>query len=937
MPPLLTRARRVLAVVAFLFFTLPIATPAAESTTGAIVGNVLTATGKPVAGAHVLALSPSGRYAATTDSSGRFSLLNITPDTYSISSDAPGFSSATRDGVTVLAGQTQSVAFTMQVALKTIASVRSSAKAFAVGSTADTFTVTGDTAKATYPVAGAAGVAQYTQGTVQGAIAAVPGVEQDAFANAILRGTKIQDAVFDYDSVPIPQGLVAEPGGAIDSAQLFTTGVGSTTTTLAGFEAEGQNALGGVIDQIPAVGTYPGSATLDVWDGIGALNQGYEFDYLGATPDRRWRYAFSAGGQNQYLSYGDGTTFYPAEGGYGLALQSRGDSTASGNIHFQLTPKDDLSITGLWGNAAYDYYMTPFSGETNGFLNGKVTQFPCGGCDQNALVDTPGRVLGNYNVLKAQWVHTGSHTTARFQTYLSQFGSNSGGAWWDDDSFPDGSISLQGAQGGKLFGASYDVDDYANSRNHIKYGVQYTTNNSYLYQLVPTADEFIHSNPTIFTELLYLGDTYSVGSRLDVTGTLRTEFNHIVPSGGYIYDANFIDPHLGFAYRIGSQYGFRATYDRTSVAPLPLEADRYDTTNPAPFVALAPETGNSYTYSFEGGGKTQFRATYYAYNEANVIDILPVNFREAVGAGQNPLGVGVPTNAGEFRAHGFELWVKRAGFTLDTNFVKAYSGSAAQFALNDLNAAAQAAGHLFPVGYIPDFTANVSYEADFIHRHLRIVPQLSYESGYPYGNGTDIWIFNAKGQPIQVPNDNYLNPGYNYYFLKNPNCPLNRVPGRVGGKPGCVPGVNPYIANLGGGEGADPNSLRSTPQLITNLHIEGDLSPQLTASVDIVNLFGVATPQQLIGNQYLIGPPGYTGGNPIWSQYYAEQVCGGKCPKGTSYPYGNGIPTNYFYNTPAGQNAIRQSIPWTYGTQGYMPLGYPMARTVEFRLRYRLK
>jgi hypothetical protein len=937
MPPLLTRLRRALAVIPLLLLAFPTASSAAESTSGAILGSVVTATGKPIAGAHVLAQSPSGRYAATTDSTGRYSLLNVSPDTYTVSSDAPGYASAIRDGVTVLAGQTQAVAFTMRETLKTIASVRSTAQAFAVGSTADTFTVTGDEAKATYPVQGAAGVAQYTQGTVQGAIAMVPGVDQDAFANAILRGTKIQDAVFDYDSVPIPQGLVAEPGGAIDSAQLFTTGVGSTTTTLAGFEAEGQNALGGVIDQIPAVGTYPGSTTLDVWDGIGALNQGYQFDYLGATPDLKWRYSFSAGGQNQYLAYGNGTSFYPAEGGYGLALQSRGDSTVSGNVHYQLTPKDDISVLGLWGNAAYDYYMTPFSGETNGFLNGKVTQFPCGGCDQNALVDTPGRVLGNYNVLKAQWVHSGWHTTARLQTYLSQFGSTSGGAWWDDDSFPDGSISLHGVQGGKLFGFSYDVDDYAGTRNHIKWGAQYTTNTSFLYQLVPTADEFIHSNPTIFTELLYLGDTYSIGSRLDVTGTLRTEFNHIVPSGGYIYDANFIDPHLAFAYRVGSQYAFRASYDRTSVAPLPLEADRYDSANPAPFVALAPETGNSYTYSFEGGGKTQFRATYYAYNEMNVIDVLPVNFREAVNAGQNPLGVGVPTNAGQFRAHGFELWVKRAGFTLDTNFVKAYSGSAAQFALNDLNAAAQAAGHLFPVGYIPDFTANLSYEADFLHKRLRISPQLSYESGYPYGSGADVWIFNAQGKPVEVKNDNYLNPGYNYYFLKNPNCPLNQVPGQVGGKPGCVAGFNPYIANLGGGEGADPNSLRTTPQLFTNLHVEADLSPQLMASIDVVNLFGIDTPQQMLGNQYLIGPPGYTGGNPVWSKYYAQQVCGGPCPKGTSYPYGNGIPTNYFTNTPVGQQAIRQSVPWTYGTQGYMPLGYPMARTVEVRLRYRIK
>ncbi|HEY1429967.1 MAG TPA: carboxypeptidase-like regulatory domain-containing protein, partial [Candidatus Tumulicola sp.] len=522
MPPLSSRVRRALAVLTLSFFALPLAAPAAESTVGAIFVTVVDAAGKPLAGAHITALAPAGRYTGSTDSSGRYALLNITPDTYVVSIDVTGYQSVTHDGVTVLAGQTQAIVFTMERALKTIASVRSTAKAFAIGSTADTFTVTGDEAKATNPLPGAAGIPQYTQGTVQGAIVNVPGVDQDAFANAILRGGKIQDAVFDYDSVPIPQGLVAEPGGAIDSAQLFATGVGSTTTTLAGFEAEGQNALGGVVDQIPAVGTYPGSQTLDVWDGIGALNQGYQFNYLGATPDLKWRYAFSAGGQMEYLSYGDGKTFYPAEGGYGLALQTRGDSTASANIHYQLTPKDDLSVTGLWGNAAYDYYMTPFTGLTYGSFNGKVTQYPCGGCDQSALVNTPGRVLGNYNVLKAQWVHTGSHTTARLQTYLSQFGSTSSGAWWDDDSFPDGSISLYGVQGGKLFGASYDVDDYAGTRNHIKYGTQYTTNNSFLYQTVPTADEYIHSNPTIFTTLLYLGDTYTIGSRLDVTGTLRT-------------------------------------------------------------------------------------------------------------------------------------------------------------------------------------------------------------------------------------------------------------------------------------------------------------------------------------------------------------------------------------------------------------------------------
>lgn len=458
---------------------------------------------------------------------------------------------------------------------------------------------------------GASGLAGYTQGTVQGSITTVPGVDQDAFANAILRGGKIEDAVFDFDSVPVPQGLVAEPGGNVIGAQLFTTGIGSVTTTLAGFESEGQNALGGVIDQIPAVGTYPGSTEVEFFDSVPALDQGVSIRSLWATPDLRWRFAFASTAESEYLAYGDGTTFYPPEGGYGLALQSRGQFSTTGNIHFQLHPNDDLSVVALFGEANYDEYNTPFQGETYGYLNGATTVFP-GVPNQDAFVDTPARVRGTYDVLKAQWVHTSKHSLARLQVYQSQFGSVSQGSWWDDDSYPDGQISLYARQGGREEGMSYDIDDVANAHHHFKYGLQYTTSNSFLNQVVPTADEFINSNPNIFTELLYAGDTWSMGDKLEVTGALRANFNYIVPSDGASYNVNDIDPHVAAAYRFDNNYAFRATFDHTTVAPKPLEADRTDSTNvgpdgqPAPFVPLAPETANNFTYSWRAAVKRSF-------------------------------------------------------------------------------------------------------------------------------------------------------------------------------------------------------------------------------------------------------------------------------------------------------------------------------------------
>ena len=121
--------------------------------------------------------------------------------------------------------------------------------------------------------------------------------------------------------------------------------------------------------------------------------------------------------------------------------------------------------------------------------------------------------------------------------------------------------------------------------------------------------------------------------------------------------------------------------------------------------------------------------------------------------------------------------------------MRAFSSSASQFAYNDLNAPAIAAGHLFPVSYQPDFTTELSYEFHDRTRRLRFTPSLSYSTGYPYGNGKMAWEFDpVTGKPIQVPNDNYVNPGANYYFLKDPSQPFNAA-------------TNPYIGNLGTNEG----------------------------------------------------------------------------------------------------------------------------------------
>jgi hypothetical protein len=899
----------------------------AELTTGLIVGTVTAVGGAPIANATVSAASPSGRYSTVTDSHGRFALLGVAPDTYVVTAATPGYESATIRELTVLSGEQQSATFQLQKALETIGSVRARSQAFNLGSTSDLFTVNGAAARAHSPTTSSAGLASYSQGTVQGAIANVPGVDLDPFANAIMRGGRVGDSVYDYDSVPIPQGLIAEPGGNVDGAQLPTTGIASTNVTLAGYSNESDNALGGVVNQIPAIGSYPGSTTAELGLGAGILNQYGSIQVLDATPDLKWRYALASTFGSEYFPYGDGQTFYPSEAGtYGLALQTRGQFSVESNVHYLVTPKDDVSFLALVGQAGYNQYGSPFPGETVGEFDGTTTTYP-GEINPNQPVGFASGIRGNYDVVKAQWQHTGAHVFSRLQLYQSQYGSSAGGPFWDENGFPDGTISLFETSFQRQNGINFDNDALFGGRHRLRFGAEYRTTTSYLNQVVPTADEFITSHPTIQSYLAYLGDTWSASNRLELMGAVRVTDAHFKPSDGFAYDTGGIDPHFGLSYRLGTQYALRANFDHITVAPAPLEADRTDSTNvdqngnPAPFVPLAPETANDFTYSFEGGGRTQFRLTYYQKFEKNLVDVLPFNFRSEVAAGLNPNGVGVPTNVGELRATGLELHLQNGGFRLDSNLVRAFSSSASQFAYNDLNAPAIAANHLFPVSYQPDFTTTLSYEFQTASKHLRITPSLSYATGYPYGNGKMAWIFDpTTGKPIQVPNDNYVNPGANYYFLANPSQPYNAV-------------TNPYVGNLGTNEGNDPNTLRSPPEIFVNLHLEGDITPRLTAILDVVNLFGNFAPTAYQNNPYLIGPPGYKGGNSVYANCYGQILagtvpCAPGLPAGTTpYTLGNGVPTN---------DGVTQSVPWQYGTSGYIPQSYPLGRSVQIRLRYRL-
>ena len=78
----------------------------AQETTGAITGRIVDAQGLALAGATVTATGPQGSRSATTDAEGRFRLPFLTPGTYAVRAELPGFKGVEQKSVPVRLGQT---------------------------------------------------------------------------------------------------------------------------------------------------------------------------------------------------------------------------------------------------------------------------------------------------------------------------------------------------------------------------------------------------------------------------------------------------------------------------------------------------------------------------------------------------------------------------------------------------------------------------------------------------------------------------------------------------------------------------------------------------------------------------------------------------------------------------------------------------------------
>jgi hypothetical protein len=307
--------RRSLAAVAFAAFFSGGAIVVA-GTTGAIAGVVLSHAGVPLADAKVYAASPSQSATVATDNSGRFSLLSLVPDTYTITISKAGYETSVTTGISVFADQSQSIHVSLGPALKTIATVttRSAMDVVKPGTTSDVYSVNATVTKAVQGVGGGGNLnnAYSAIATVPGAF--VPPNQQGWNQTVYIRGGNFDQVGYEFDGVPVNRSFDNYPGGTAGTLgqqelQVYAGG---------GTAGESASGLSGFINQVIKTGTFPGYAGANVGLGAPAYYHGLQVEAGGASPDRLFSYYVGVGGYNQDYRYLDQFNGSALPGVYGF-------------------------------------------------------------------------------------------------------------------------------------------------------------------------------------------------------------------------------------------------------------------------------------------------------------------------------------------------------------------------------------------------------------------------------------------------------------------------------------------------------------------------------------------------------------------------------------------------------------------------------------------
>jgi hypothetical protein len=275
-------------------------------TTGTISGTVTDQNGAPVAGVRVTATSPSQNASVTSDAKGFYSVLNLSPDTYTITASKTGYDPSTLNGVTVTADQNANGDIKVHATTAVLGHVTATAQAGAVSKTVtgDLYAVNASKISA-YQGSGGGAESLYSQNAVVGSLPGVvravgTGGTYNGQGTLSLRGGAYDQVGFELEGIPLNRGFDFYNGTA-----LATNGLASVEVYTGGAPADSGRAMSGFINGTIQRGRYPGGADFTGSFGGQAFSHAMQLAMYGATPDGRFNYYVSTQSNDQDYLYGD--------------------------------------------------------------------------------------------------------------------------------------------------------------------------------------------------------------------------------------------------------------------------------------------------------------------------------------------------------------------------------------------------------------------------------------------------------------------------------------------------------------------------------------------------------------------------------------------------------------------------------------------------------
>ena len=282
-------------LLAFVLCSMPSAF--AQTTTGNIQGTVTDSQGNTkLAGVAVTAVSPTGRYSATTDNTGFYSMSGVSPDTYAITFTTKGYATVSLTGITVVQGSAAQASTSLNKSLQQIGTTRarSQSGAFQPAQTTDQYNVGAPQIATTLGKTGSTNEANL--------LASIPGASFDSSGYPVLRGGREYEEGFQYEGIDYTDAFTHQ---FVNS--LILNGAANFQVSPGAGDASIGNAGTGAINIVAKRGTNPHFGQLEGDLRAGRYNHELHGEFGWASPNGRYSdYASAFGSRNSYHYGGPG-------------------------------------------------------------------------------------------------------------------------------------------------------------------------------------------------------------------------------------------------------------------------------------------------------------------------------------------------------------------------------------------------------------------------------------------------------------------------------------------------------------------------------------------------------------------------------------------------------------------------------------------------------